>query len=138
MLTTPRKITSHVTNPCNDTLEIEVLDSEGAGGAKSHYRISGFNTLTNKSAQMAPDGALCFWVQNILFQNGPIPENGANGITQEVLLAIVADRLECFQAGPFACVENREALRHVKHALLVLKGRTLARLSRGVEGTLTV
>jgi hypothetical protein len=34
-----------------------------------------------------------------LFQNGPIAEVGVNGVTHEVLLAIVADRLRSFQKG---------------------------------------
>jgi hypothetical protein len=70
----------------------------------------------------------------IEFQKGGIQETGVNGVTHEVLLAIVADRLESFQNGPFHCDENRVALNHVTEALAALKSRTVARLARGVEG----
>ena len=58
-----------------------------------------------------------------------------NGLTQEVLLAIVADRLRSFQAGKFACRENALALTKIEEAQHWLHSRTLARMSRGVEGT---
>ena len=74
----------------------------------------------------------------ILFQNGAIPEAGVNGVTQEVLLAIVADRLRSFQAGPFANDYNAAALSHVESALGALLDRTRNRMARGVEGTHTV
>ena len=70
----------------------------------------------------------------VLFQNGPIQTAGVNGITQEVLLAIVIDRLRSFQAGPFPCDENAEALGYCEMALDFLKERTKMRLARGVEG----
>jgi hypothetical protein len=68
------------------------------------------------------------------FQNGPINEVGVNGITQEVLLAVVADRLRSFQAGPFACRENALALTKVEEAMHWLQKRTMDRMRRGVEG----
>jgi len=71
----------------------------------------------------------------VTFQNGPIREAGVNGVTQEALLAIVIDRLESFQAGPFPSDQNAVALDHVKAALWHLKERTRMRLARGVEGT---
>jgi hypothetical protein len=71
----------------------------------------------------------------INFQNGPINENGMNGVTQEVLLAIVADRLRSFQAGKYACRENAIALTKIEEAQHWLQSRTRARMSRGVEGT---
>jgi len=110
----------------NDPLDITVMDDPGSGGAHHNYRISwpaesvsGQNRIT------------------ILFQNGPIKEHGVNGITQEVLLAIVIHRLRCFQAGPFACEANAIALSHSEAALEALKSRTRERLARGVEGTST-
>lgn len=67
------------------------------------------------------------------FQAGPVAENGTNGLTNEVLLAIVADRLEHFQKGPFPCGANEEALGHVRKALAWLFARTRDRVNRGVE-----
>jgi len=71
----------------------------------------------------------------VLFQNGPINEVGVNGITQEVLLAIVADRLRSFQAGPFSCRENALALTKIEEAMHWLQQRTIRRMRAGVEGT---
>ena len=78
-----------------------------------------------------------FLARNLVihFQNGTIPEAGYNGVTQEVLLAIVADRLRSFQAGPFSCRENALALTKIEEAQHWLQQRTLARMRRGVEGT---
>lgn len=129
-----REITTHVVNPANDKLKITVLDEPGSGGANHLYEVEGFNNATNPSN---PDDFISESVM-ILFQNGPIAEVGVNGITQEVLLAIVQDRLECFQAGPYACADNQEALEYIKKAQEVLQRRTKARMARGVEGTHTV
>jgi hypothetical protein len=123
-----RKITDHIVNPCNDRLKIEITDQPGAGGANHRYEITGFDTRTNPSGDPGDSKLL------ILFQNGPINESGVNGITQEVLLAIVADRLRSFQAGPFACAANAHALQHVEEALHWLQQRTIERMRRGVEG----
>ncbi|PZA14208.1 hypothetical protein, partial [Parazoarcus communis] len=91
---------------------------------------SGFNTAGNPSYQEAPRD-----FQTILFQNGPINEAGVNGLTHEALLAIVADRLRSFQAGPFSCKANACALTHIEEAMHWLQQRTLERMRRGVEGT---
>lgn len=72
---------------------------------------------------------------HIGFQNGPIKEEGYNGISQEALFAVIIDRLEGFQSGKFACRENAVALTHTETALLWLAKRTMDRLARSVEGT---
>lgn len=131
-----RVITDHIINPCNDKLTITVTDEPGAGGANHRYEIAGFDSETNASQSRyhyERDGD--FGKTVILFQNGPINEKGVNGITQEVLLAIVADRLRSFQAGPFACRENALALTKIEEAMHWLQQRTIARMRRGVEGT---
>lgn len=130
-----RMITEHMVNGANETLQVEVRDQPGAGGACHRYDITGFDALGNPSAT-APDGYVAsFSRMVVLFQNGPIKEAGVNGITQEVLLAIVADRLRSFQAGKYACEANARALAHVEAALDQLKERTMARIAGGVEGT---
>lgn len=133
-----RHIIDHKTNTANDTLEITALDEPGAGGANHLYEVRGFDTLSNVSCPFIKRYGKPADHATVLFQNGPIPEKGANGVTHEVLLAIVADRLRSFQAGPFACAENAGALTNVEVALKWLKARTLKRVQRGVEGTLTV
>ena len=128
-----RYIHDHKVNPANDTLNISVTDEPGAGGACHRYVIDGFDTETNASQRFET-----FYQTEILFQNGPIPEVGVNGVTHEALLAIVADRLRSFQAGPFACKANACALTHIEEAQHWLQQRTLERMRRGVEGTHTV
>jgi hypothetical protein len=122
---TMRTLNDHQVNPANDTLVITVTDEPGPGGANHRYEISG---VPNTTATV------------IEFQNGPINAdgNGVNGLTHEVLLAIVADRLRGFQKGPYACKANACALTHIEEAQHWLQQRTLERMRRGVEGTHTV
>lgn len=130
-----RSITDHIINPCNDKLTISVTDEPEAGGANNAYLVTGFDPVSNSSLDGLKDTGGKTAGQGILFQNGPINEKGVNGITQEVLLAIVADRLRSFQAGPFACRENALALTKIEEAMHWLQQRTIARMRRGVEGT---
>ncbi len=117
-----RQLNEHKINPANDVLDIDVLDEPGAGGAHHQYRI----TSQHPSFHVPTD---------ICFQNGPIAEAGVNGLTHEALLAILADRLRSFQAGPYACKANACALTHIEEAQHWLQQRTLERMRRGVEGT---
>ena len=95
------------------------------------YEISGIENPQPKFDRFPADcGRL-----ELAFQNGPIPETGVNGITQEVLLEIVIDRLRSFQSGPYACRENALALTKLEEAQMWLLQRTRARMDRGVEGT---
>lgn len=126
-----REITGHKVNPANDRLIVSVTDEVGAGGANHRYEITGFDTGTNPSQ----DPSMTVNKLVLLFQNGPIPERGVNGLTQEVLLAIVIDRLQSFQKGPYACRENALALTKLEEAQHWLHHRTRARMARGVEGT---
>ena len=130
-----REITEHRVNPANDRLKIEVTDAPGAGGANHRYEITGFDPRSNASAGELKDIPGHYNGLVLLFQNGPIPEAGVNGVTQEALLAIVADRLRSFQAGPYACRENALALTKIEEAQHWLHSRTRARMARGVEGT---
>lgn len=135
-----RELTGHKVNPANDTLKIEVLDEPGSGGAHHCYSITGFDYARNPSV---PDRRQYGDLKDedtavVLFQNGPIAEAGVNGLTHEVLLAILIDRLECFQNGPFANPYNATALSSLKVAQEALLARTRHRMDRGVEGTHTV
>jgi hypothetical protein len=130
-----RELTEHKINPANDTITITVEDAPGAGGACHHYKVRGFDTATNPSREDESGFSSSFSCLPIIFQNGPINEAGVNGVTQEVLLAIVADRLRSFQAGPYACKANACALTHIEEAQHWLQQRTIERMRRGVEGT---
>jgi hypothetical protein len=119
-----RELTTHKVNGLNEALQIQVLDDPGQGNACHVYEI-----LENTES-----GPYC----RIEFQNGPIKEVGVNGISNEALLAIVRDRLEGFQSGPYACVANAIALAAVIKAMESLHSRTKERVERGVEGTHTI
>jgi len=96
------------------------LDMKGNGGAYHKYAITSQDTKT--------------LFAGVDFQNGPIGEVGVNGCQNEDLLRIVIDRLQCFQAGEFACLENRSALECCEGALRFMDQRTIDRAKRGVEG----
>ena len=100
--------------------KVLVCDERGFGNANHKYKI-----------QLA-DGKT---IGEINFQKGPVKEHGRNGIHNEDLLAIVADRLVGFQAGDFACETNDMALMAVLDALKYLRFRTELRIARKVEGT---
>lgn len=119
----PRQLTSHKVNGLNESLRIEVLDEPGAGGACHEYVIR------------VPLGGGVSRTDAILFQKGPIAEEGVNGISNEALLAIVEDRLKSFQNSPYMCRENALALTHIQDAMHWLHHRTRERVARGVEGT---
>jgi hypothetical protein len=135
-----RLLTDHLIDPANvhSGLRITVMDEPGSGGANHRYVIGNYDATSNPS--LDPDGIDAAYPQAtvILFQNGPIGEVGTNGVTHEALLAIVADRLESFQTGPYACGSNASALHSVKMALYQLQSRTRDRQARGVEGTHTI
>jgi hypothetical protein len=123
-----RELTSHKVNWLNEVLKVEAEDGPGPGGASHEYRVSIDETKHRPEAG---------WVAlNISFQNGPVQEAGANGVSNEALLAIVEDRLLGFQSGQYACRENAIALTKLQEAMMWLQKRTLDRVRRGVEGTM--
>lgn len=130
-----RELNGHKVNDANDTLTVTVLDEPGAGGANHVYHVGDFDNDKDGKVDLT-----------ISFQNGPIKgpaggegnDNGVNGVTHEVLLEIVADRLRSFQKGSYACKANACALTHIEEAQHWLQQRTLERMRRGVEGTHTI
>lgn len=125
-----RQLTSHQTNECNSQIEVQAREPS-TGGAPVRYDIFGPRKHV-PNCGMVPSFGL-----NMKFQDGPIAD-GINGLTNEVLLAILQDRLEGFQNGPFAHEANARALVHIRNAQHALQSRTEERVSRGVEGTHTV
>ena len=120
-----RDLHDHKTNSLNDKLRVIAVDDPGIGGASHLYQI------------VLPDGSEAGeLLGEVSFQNGPIAENGINGVTQETLLAIVVDRLRAFQEGDYRCRENALAITHLEEAQHWLAHRTNDRLRRGVEGTM--
>lgn len=118
-----RELDDHKVNPANDSIVVAAVDQPGSGGANHRYEATW------------GDGDDVLQLRVIDFQNGPINEVGVNGLTHEVLLAIVADRLRSFQKGPYATRYNALALTKIEEAQNWLNRRTLERMRRGVEGT---
>jgi hypothetical protein len=71
----------------------------------------------------------------IHFQEGPIKENGVNGVCNEDLISMVICRLEHFNQSEYRCRENSMAITKLEESLLWLRKRTMGREQRGVEGT---
>jgi hypothetical protein len=103
------------------------LDESGAGNACHEYRIE-------KLIHQNGGEAITEDLGRVSFQNGPIQENGVNGVQNEDLIAICIDRLRGFQSGKFSCRENAIALTKLEEAQMWLRKRTADREARGVEG----
>jgi len=74
-------------------------------------------------------------VGDVHFQEGPVKENGVNGVANEDLIGMVIRRLQCFQNSEFTCRENAVAITKLEESLMWLRKRTNGREQRGVEGT---
>jgi hypothetical protein len=120
-----REITTHHINECNRHLPVVDLVVDGL--SHHYYKVS-----------VPPTGKRPGVHYNFDFQQGPIKENGVNGITNEALLAIVLDRMEHFQRGEFKCRENALVITKLQEAMHWLDHRTHEREERGVEGTNTL
>lgn len=104
----------------NDRIAVLAKDARGPGNANQEYliRLEPEDTMEGNYQAVA----------TVDFQQGPLQAGKFNGASNESVLAIVIDRLEGFQQGPFACDENAEALRHLKEAMMHLHARTRNRM----------
>lgn len=115
--------------------KVYAVDEKGAGGANHCYNIipSNDNPVTTNVKTPSSIPKMNVTIQ---FQNGPRKDpNSIHGILDVDLLEIVRDRLKSFQAGPFACDYNAEALEHVEAALKAMNRRVEDRIARNVLGT---
>ena len=112
--------THHDGHGLAENLRIQA-DDLGPGGASHSYTVTFRDRV-----------GVCAHVQ---FQKGPRGvETSTPGVIDSVLLAIVLDRLDCFQNGPFPSDEGAEALEFVVQAMGRLMARADARAARGVLG----
>lgn len=133
-----RTITDHIVegDARNHQVAITVLDQPGPGNASHLYAIDTDPAVAQFGRPNTPIGVTHGPGSSLIqFQNGPIKEVGVNGVTDQSLAALLIDRLRGFQAGQYACENNAEALAHLEAYMECSKRRTLARISRGVEGT---
>lgn len=94
-----------------------------------------FNAPHYFEVESANPDDIDFTVGIVHFQEGPIKENGVNGVANEDLIAMVICRLEHFQQSEYSSRDNAMAITKLEEALLWLRKRTIGRESRGVEGT---
>lgn len=100
----------------------------GPGGAYHDYAVVMTRIDDTNGGRMTTAG--------ILFQKGPRTDPDARmGVLDCDLLEIVRDRLTAFQAGPYACEENAQALAHIELALRWMNKRVEDRAKRNVLGT---
>lgn len=112
-------IDHHDGHGLNEAIRIRA-DAPGPGGASHEYVLD--------------IGGFC--VASIQFQKGPRQEPGSiAGVTEAALLAVLIDRLRCFQAGEYACRENAIQITKLEETLHWTKARADARARRGVLGT---
>lgn len=130
----PREIVTHKVNECNEAIRVTAEDEPGHGSANHRYRVC-VPMIDPAEAHVAENSRRARTYCDINFQDGPIAEVGTNGITHEALLAVLIDRLQGFQRGPYACRENALALTKLEEAMMWLHKRTRERQARGVEGT---
>lgn len=122
-----REITDHHDgHGLTESITLRADDIDPNAGGASHYYTANMEIADNASI------IDCLSVQ---FQHGPRNVPGsAPGVVESVLLAILIDRMRCFQAGPFGCRENALVMTHCQEALHWLKHRADARAKRGVLG----
>lgn len=114
-------------NDLNNKIQIAAVDEPGSGGAYHLYEL-----------QTLPAVGTAYRTQMVFHHiepGKPIPTE-PNGFSNEAFLAVLLHRLECFQAGPFACAENEAALTAGRAMMAALQSRTLKRAAQGVEGKL--
>lgn len=108
---------------------IEITCDERTVGNASHEYVAAI-TPCFFEAECAPERVL-----QIQYQCGARREpDSTPGVTDAVLLAIVIDRYEGFQSGPFASPQGDEVLVHLRAALALMKARADERAARGVLG----
>jgi hypothetical protein len=123
-----RAIEDHKNNKFNrECVFIQTTDDPASDGANHAYRVSVFPI--NRTADAKPVSTA-----ELTFQNGGLKEVGANGITDQALLAVVLDRVRGFNNGPFRCRENSIVITKLEEALMWMEKRSNDRSRRGVEG----
>lgn len=116
-----RTIRQHKCPGLNDAIEVSAVGEPGVGTASYKYRV-----------QVTTDSNGEFSI-TIPFQEMPIKEYGPEGLTDEVLLAIVLDRFSAYQQSSLACDAFKNASRFINQALDELKLRRIERRQKGKE-----
>lgn len=100
-----------LSNPCYDESLTYLLTQDKEDGNPTHHDFEIRRTTDNKI------------LSKMHFQQGPLTEEGPNGILNEDLLMMIIDRVESFQSSKLKCRENENALQHLYEALFWLNQR---------------
>jgi len=104
----------------NDLITIKADDRDPDAGGASHIYAAEIDDRK---------------ILRVQFQHGARNVEGSTpGCTEAVLLAVLIDRMEAFQAGPFSCRENAIQLTKLQEVLHWTRHRAEARKRRGVLG----
>jgi hypothetical protein len=123
-----RELYDHKVNRFNrECVYVSTADERASDNAHHKYDIAVY------PLDAAPEAKPVAFLE-IPFQNGGLKEVGANGITDQALLAIVIDRMRSFNDGQFRCRENSIIVTKLEEALLWMEKRGNDRARRGVEG----
>lgn len=113
----------------NDLLLIEADERDPEAGSTSH-RYFGHIDLSDAEHEDVRT------VIEVQFQRGPRSEpDSTPGALDAALVAILLDRYEGFQSGPYRCRENALVITKLEEALHWMQHRTNERARRGVLGT---
>ena len=120
-----REITDHHdAHGLAESITVSADDLDPNGGMASHTYTLSIDTPTGRQH-----------IGSVQYQRGPRNVAGSiPGILDSVLLAIVVDRMRCFNAGPFSTRENALVMTHCQEAMHWLKHRADERAVRGVLG----
>jgi hypothetical protein len=114
----------------NESIEIVADERDSSAGGASHSYTFGMPGAP--PVNRALDGNN---VAHVQFQHGPRLVAGSTaGVTEGAILAMLIDRYQAFQAGPFSCRENAIILTKLEECLHWTKARADARARRGVLG----
>lgn len=126
-----RQLNTHLSSGGYNALQVVAVDQPAAGVPTARYDVTGFNTVYNPAARQQAQ----FTRLPIVFATGEAPIDApANGVTNEALLAVVADHLRSQQNSPEACLEFQMAMEYVNAALGMLLQRPAANQPMGNVG----
>lgn len=118
----------------NERIDIRADTKDKLNGGASHNYSIHVDTSGNESRS-----GNAVLAGSLTFQQGPRYAPASQpGITEAALLAVLMDRLESFQGGPYACAENEAALDHLQLAMVWFKRRADRRAREGKLGTRAV
>lgn len=133
-----REITEHQTNDCNRqikiiAMDVDVKENDTCKGRQSSYNI----VIPDKTNNVVYDAdkendPASF---NLFFQKGSTTKHGINGLTFEVLCAIMLDRMRYFQSTELKNDCNEECIKHLEKVIELQKKRADDRVARGVYDT---